>query len=384
VDQEHHQQLFSPKEIAMNQPGINSGTARAICGFVGLILLSSVFTLIVGCGGEGATRSGQAAHLEPGTEDTVYLPGIADVAFIDSSHAWAINQKGTVLYEVRESASPRKQATKFGSRPLLSFVTPKTGFAFARRTLWRTRDAGQSWQKVSDFDQANPNLQLTSLSKLHFVDQQHGWLVDVFGVWRTEDGGAHWQRVFTTADSKEADALMQVSFTGSEHAVVAAKLGVYLTVDGGRNWKLTNRNNEFLAVYSLDERTSCAWGASLERTDDGGNTWNKLYDLNGRTEIHSTHFINKNEGWAAGLEVPESLGSTVRNPSAPKSNGILLHTKDGGKNWDRTATPVDSAFYRVFFSDSKHGWLLGFDRLYRTVDGGLTWTTVLETSRSNN
>ena len=111
----------------MNQPGINSGTARATCGFVVLILLSSVLTLIGGCGDEGATSSGQAAHLEPGTEDTVYLPGIADVAFIDSSHAWVINQKGTALYEVRESASPRKQATEFGSGPLISFVDQKGG-----------------------------------------------------------------------------------------------------------------------------------------------------------------------------------------------------------------------------------------------------------------
>lgn len=365
----------------MNQPAINSRTARTTCGFVVLILLSSVFTFIVGCGGEGATSSGQASHLEPGTEDTVYLPGIADVAFIDSSHAWAINQKGTALYEVRESAPPRKHATEFGSRPLISFVDQKTGFAFARRRLWRTTDAGQSWQKVSDFDQANPALQLTSLSKLHFVDKQHGWLVDVFGVWWTEDGGSHWQRVFTTAESKEVDELRQVSFRGSQHAVVAARRGIYLTLDSGRNWKLTNRNNEFLAVYSLDERTSWAWGASLQRTDDGGNTWSKLYHLNGRTEIHSTHFINRNEGWAAGVGVPESFGSIVRNPSAPQTQGILLHTKDGGKTWDHAPVPTDAGFHRVAFSDSNHGWLLSMDRLYRTADGGLTWATALEVNR---
>ena len=352
----------------------NSTTARATCGFVVLILLSAVFTLIVGCGGEVATSSGQAAHVGPGTEDIVPLPGIADVAFIGSSQAWAIDQRGTALYDVRESASPRKQATEFGSRPLLSFVDQKTGFAFARLRLWRTTDAGQRWEKVSDFDQANLDLQLTSLSKLHFVDEQHGWLVDVFGVWRTEDGGVHWQRVFHTAD---LDELRQVSFRESEHAVVAAKEGIYLTVDGGRNWKLTNRNNEFFAVYALDERTSWAWGDWLERTDDGGNTWNKLYDLNGRMEIFSTHFINKIEGWAAGLEIPESFSSRVRNPDAPKSNGILLHTKDGGKSWDRAATPTDLYFQRVSFSDSKHGWLLGMNRLYQTTDG-VTWTTVLE------
>jgi photosystem II stability/assembly factor-like uncharacterized protein len=99
--------------------------------------------------------------------------------------------------------------------------------------------------------------------------------------------------------------------------------------------------------------------------------------LNGRTEIISTHFIDKNEGWAAGLEIPENFASSVWNSDAPKSVGILLHTKDGGKNWEHAAVPTDVSFYRVAFSDSKHGWLLGPNRLYRTTNG-VTWTVVVE------
>src|SRR5262249_39964082 len=135
---------------------INSGTARTTGSFVILILFSAVFTFILGCCGEVATSSGQAAHVEPGTEDFVYLPGIADVAFIDSSHAWAIDQGGT-LYHVAEGRSPRKQTTNFGRRPVISFIDHKTGFAFAREKLWRTTDAGRSWQKVNDSDQAFSN-----------------------------------------------------------------------------------------------------------------------------------------------------------------------------------------------------------------------------------
>ena len=369
--------MFSSEGQEMTHPRLNRQTARTAVGFVMMVLIMSVFTLIVGCNAGVVTSSGEGARSEPATNDPE-LPGIADVAFIDGSHAWAVNQSGTVLYQVEEGTSSRKQETDFGSRPLISVLEHKTGFVFAQKKLWRTTDAGQSWQKVSDFDPPDPDLGLTSLNMLQFVDEQHGWLVDVFGVWRTEDGGVRWQRVFTTSSSKEVDELRQVSFRGSEQAVVAARQGVYLTVDGGRNWKVTNRSNDFFAVYALDERTSWAWGAWLERTDDGGNTWRKLYELNGRIDIFSTNFINKNEGWAAGLEVPESLASRVRNPDAPKSTGILLHTKDGGKNWDRAATPADTAFRRIAFSDSKHGWLLGKNRLYRTLDGGVTWTTVLD------
>jgi photosystem II stability/assembly factor-like uncharacterized protein len=162
--------------------------------------------------------------------------------------------------------------------------------------------------------------------------------------------------------------------------MVATTRGIYLTAEGGKVRRVRNKELGFPVIYSLDEHTSWAWSDWLERTDDGGNTWRKLYQLNGRIELFSTHFINKNEGWAAGLEVPESFASQVRNPSAPKSYGILLHTKDGGKTWDRAAMPTDRLFQRVAFSDSKRGWLLGVDRLYRTADGGLTWTTVLDAS----
>lgn len=352
--------------------------------FVILILFSSVFTLILGCGREVVTSSAQAAPSDPGAENDPYRPAIADVAFIDSSEAWAIHRSGTVLYHLVKGTPLRKHATDFGSRPLISFVDRDTGFAFAhsveRATLWRTTDAGQSWQKVTDFDQTIPDLQLTAPQKVHFVDPQHGWLVDVFNIWRTQDGGVHWKKISKAADVKGGiDELRQVSFSGVARALVATKQAIYLTSDGGRVWKPVN-NNEFSAIYSLDERTSWAWSDSLERTDDGGKTWRKVYGLKGIIEIFSTQFINKNEGWAAGVEVPESFASVVRNPSAPQSNGILLHTKDGGKTWDRGPQPTDKFFRRVAFSDSKHGWLLGVDRLYRTVNGGLTWTIALDAS----
>src|SRR5215217_828047 len=365
----------------MSEQDINAGTKRARCSFVIPVLISSVFALIVACSGEVVTNSGQAARLVSSPDVISNRPTIADVAFIDTSYAWATDHSGKALYHIDNGAPVRKRATDFEGKTFLSFINQHTGFAFAysggQARLWRTTDGGESWQKVNEFGQTFSDYQFTAVSRLQFIDERHGWLSDVFTIWRTEDGGTRWDEVFSTSDHEGLNELRHVSFDGSERAMVATKNGIYLTSDSGKVWKQINRNKEFSVVYSLDERTSWAWGAWLERTDDGGNTWRKLYELSGRIEISSTHFINKNEGWAAGVEIPESFASSVRNPDAPKPTGILLHTKDGGKNWDRAAMPTDLSFLRVAFSDSKHGWLLGRNRLYRTTDG-VTWTIALE------
>jgi len=51
------------------------------------------------------------------------------------------------------------------------------------------------------------------------------------------------------------------------------------------------------------------------------------------------------------------------------SGCLLLHTKDGGKNWESLPQPPG---YRIFFVDKKTGWCLG-EGIYCTVDGGNTW-----------
>jgi photosystem II stability/assembly factor-like uncharacterized protein len=351
---------------------------RIICTFL-LCLFSLAVTLVVGGSREAPKSPAQDAHLNPAPENS-YERAIADVSFIGSTDVWASEFSGTALYHIDNELSPRKQATDFGGKTFLSFINRRTGFAFAykvgRASLWRTTDGGEHWQKVNDTDRTIPDYQFTVVSRLYFADEQHGWLANVFGIWRIEDGGARWKEVFSTANHEGVDELFQVSFSGFERAMVTARSGIYLTVDGGKFWKLINKNTGFSAICSLDEHTSWAWGDSLERTDDGGNSWHQVYKLN-RAEIAATQFINKNEGWAAGLELPESFGSTVRNPTAPPSYGILLHTKDGGKNWDHAPVPTDTRFQRVSFSDSKHGWLLGTNKLYRTTDG-VTWSIALE------
>jgi hypothetical protein len=113
----YYQELFSPKELATG-------------GFVILILITCVFTFIMGCGGEGATSSGQATPLVPSPDVITDQPTIIDVALIDTSRAWATDRIGKELYRIDNGAPVQKRAPEFGGKTYLSFVNQRTGFAF--------------------------------------------------------------------------------------------------------------------------------------------------------------------------------------------------------------------------------------------------------------
>lgn len=342
------------------------------------LLLGCVFSfaVVVGGSGELATRAQQP----PYSIDSL-RQSIVDFALIDSGHAWATDRHS--LYHTNDGTRLRKQRMNFKGKTLLSFVDRNTGFAFCHAGLdgqvWRTTNAGETWQRLPDFNQDRPSSRLTVPIQLHFVDRKHGWLVDVFGVWRTKDGGLRWQEVFKT---KYLEEVRQGSFNGIERATVITTHGIYVTTDAGKSWKLTNSKPNASVISFIDDNIGWVWSDSVMSTGDGGNTWHELYKWKSEGEIFSLHFINKNEGWAAGIKLLVSFVSGIRNPDRPALQGTLLHTVDGGNHWTELATPTDITFYRVVFSDSNHGWLVGPKRVYRTTDGGVTWSTALQAQKT--
>ncbi len=54
--------------------------------------------------------------------------------------------------------------------------------------------------------------------------------------------------------------------------------------------------------------------------------------------------------------------------------GLCMKTFDGGKNWTICSVPTIREIPDVFFVDSQNGYLFSNDKkLYKSVDGGLTW-----------
>ena len=67
--------------------------------------------------------------------------------------------------------------------------------------------------------------------------------------------------------------------------------------------------------------------------------------------------MNASDGWVVG------------------NGGVLYRTTDGGKTWTLSHLPVALNPQAVSFADARHGWVVMAHRaLLATSDGGATWT----------
>lgn len=75
--------------------------------------------------------------------------------------------------------------------------------------------------------------------------------------------------------------------------------------------------------------------------------------------LYDACFLDANNGWVSGY-------------------GVVLHTTNGGANWSVQAVGSGGyAFRDVSFTDPLHGWLNGGSNgVYKTVNGGQTWSLV--------
>jgi photosystem II stability/assembly factor-like uncharacterized protein len=84
--------------------------------------------------------------------------------------------------------------------------------------------------------------------------------------------------------------------------------------------------------------------------------------------LYAVHFVDAQEGWTVGDE------------------GVVWHTIDGGRNWERQPTGVRASLRSVYFLNPYTGWIAGREELAHgagsvgvllfTQDGGLKWQRV--------
>jgi photosystem II stability/assembly factor-like uncharacterized protein len=127
------------------------------------------------------------------------------------------------------------------------------------------------------------------------------------------------------------------------------------------------------AVQFIDREEGWAVGDEgvVWHTIDGGREWERQETLV-RASLRSVHFLNPYVGWIAGRQELPGGGSA----------GVLLYTKDGGVKWNQLLADTLPGLNRIRFLNGREGFVLGDGSeqyptgLFRTGDSGRNWTPV--------
>ncbi|NOX65718.1 MAG: T9SS type A sorting domain-containing protein [Chlorobi bacterium] len=138
-------------------------------------------------------------------------------------------------------------------------------------------------------------------------------------------------------------------------------------VFGQNSWEWQNFTpGELSSVCFADNLNGWAvsWNGEILHTTNGGKEWEYQRALPIQTEQYiEVFFLDKNEGWICGRSLQEAS---------------LLYTTNSGETWERQSNfAARKNLYSIFFIDENNGWI-GSDsgKIFRTIDGGESWDEV--------
>ncbi len=112
---------------------------------------------------------------------------------------------------------------------------------------------------------------------------------------------------------------------------------------------------QLIKMYNIMKNLITTLLLSIALVSNAQISWDIIYNNYLDESFFDLSYINEQNAWAVG------------------SNGHILHSDNGGIDWDIQFQNSDAWFYGCFFLNDQQGWVVGWNEVYYTYDGGQTW-----------
>ncbi|SMO54899.1 T9SS type A sorting domain-containing protein [Gracilimonas mengyeensis] len=231
----------------------------------------------------------------------------------------------------------------------------------------------------------HPNLPSDFIRDVHFINESEIIFINEGGtIYKTYDGGDTWKlkEDFLYPLDKMHFLNEEVGFVKPTRAAE-----ILYTTDGGESWEshplsIYFRNN--LLPITKSKILKSDYNGLIELNNSFYNVWEVVYEP--PFFIDSSFHLEPKQ-YYGNLQQFEKAGSNrilalypLQNAFeygilSPDSLNLIIETDHKGTTWDTLFIGFDEFLMGIQFQDSVSGWAYSNHSIYKTIDGGLSWSS---------